>query len=688
MDNQFNQTLASELTLFLESEQFIFPKHEEVHIDLHCHDYNSNIPDELLGRILNVPETWLPTDKLIQSLARNGSDAFTITNHNNARSCFELLDKGLDVLVGAEFSCTVPDFDTGIHVLTYGFSPDQELKLNKLRKNLYSFLEYTAAENIPTTWAHPLYYYKSSGSPPLVFFDKLALLFERFEVLNGQRDTWQNLLVKHWIDTLNEDKLQKLSQSFGINPEQYCRNPIKKSYSGGSDSHMGIFCGMTGTRLYVPGLSERKKSEPLSSLCLEAIREGRMAPYGNHHHSERMTVTFLDYFSQIALNGKDPGLMRLILHKGSLNQKMIAMLVSNGFAELRRHKVTMNFIQLFHESLTGQAPHFTKRWFVPKVYKPVFDEVTGIAHHYNEQKTELASVYQESISAIFSNLMKVLSDRLSIKLQVLGKEHKLQDIDLAGLLEKLELPSELRSFLNDGKKTTTFADSSMKVPDIASFLDGLSFPFLASTVILSAHFTSSHVLYKSRELMNDFSEALGKLKHPKRMLWLTDTYDDANGVSTVLKSILKHIQLNNLPIDILVCSNHVKSEDHLVVIKPINEFVLPFYKQQPFRIPNFLELNTVFQKGEYDRVMCSTEGVMGLAALYLKYAYTIPAFFYIHTDWITFVKKVLTLDKASNDRVKRIIRAYYKLFDKLFVLNTDQKLWLTGKDGVQRVVCL
>ncbi|MBK7028908.1 MAG: hypothetical protein IPH45_06755 [Bacteroidales bacterium] len=241
MDNQFNQTLASELTLFLESEQFIFPKHEEVHIDLHCHDYNSNIPDELLGRILNVPETWLPTDKLIQSLARNGSDAFTITNHNNARSCFELLDKGLDVLVGAEFSCTVPDFDTGIHVLTYGFSSDQELKLNKLRKNLYSFLEYTAAENIPTTWAHPLYYYKSSGSPPLVFFDKLALLFERFEVLNGQRDTWQNLLVKHWIDTLNEDKLQKLSQSFGINPEQYCRNPIKKSYSGGSDSHMGIF---------------------------------------------------------------------------------------------------------------------------------------------------------------------------------------------------------------------------------------------------------------------------------------------------------------------------------------------------------------------------------------------------------------------------------------------------------------
>src|SRR3954464_11259369 len=60
-------------------------------IDLHCHDRNSDVPDETLGRILRVPETWLPTAKLLRTLKANGADALTITNHNNARSCWQAL---------------------------------------------------------------------------------------------------------------------------------------------------------------------------------------------------------------------------------------------------------------------------------------------------------------------------------------------------------------------------------------------------------------------------------------------------------------------------------------------------------------------------------------------------------------------------------------------------------------------
>ena len=56
-------------------------------IDLHCHDRNSDVPDETLGRLLRLPETWLPTKELVRTLRRHGSDAITITNHNNARSC-------------------------------------------------------------------------------------------------------------------------------------------------------------------------------------------------------------------------------------------------------------------------------------------------------------------------------------------------------------------------------------------------------------------------------------------------------------------------------------------------------------------------------------------------------------------------------------------------------------------------
>ena len=62
------------------------PDYDSLRIDLHCHDGNSDVPDELWGRILHLPETWLSTSDLVDTL-RPRTNTLTITNHNNARSC-------------------------------------------------------------------------------------------------------------------------------------------------------------------------------------------------------------------------------------------------------------------------------------------------------------------------------------------------------------------------------------------------------------------------------------------------------------------------------------------------------------------------------------------------------------------------------------------------------------------------
>ncbi len=85
MSSEFQQLLKAEQQQFLAEQQRRFPSHETLKIDLHCHDFNSDVPDELTGRILNVPETFLPSETLIRELSRNGCNAYTITNHNNAR---------------------------------------------------------------------------------------------------------------------------------------------------------------------------------------------------------------------------------------------------------------------------------------------------------------------------------------------------------------------------------------------------------------------------------------------------------------------------------------------------------------------------------------------------------------------------------------------------------------------------
>jgi glycosyltransferase involved in cell wall biosynthesis len=171
----------------------------------------------------------------------------------------------------------------------------------------------------------------------------------------------------------------------------------------------------------------------------------------------------------------------------------------------------------------------------------------------------------------------------------------------------------------------------------------------------------------------------GSWKRKGRLLWMTDTYGDKNGVSTVLTAILHEIRRRDLPVDLLVCSNTLQPEDHLIVIKSVTEFTMPVYRQQPFRIPNYLSIQRTFRHGDYNKIICSTEGPMGLAALWLKKVFSVEVSFYMHTDWMVFAKEVFSLEDAGLKMLQKILSIYYRHFDNIFVLNSDHRAWLTGK---------
>lgn len=673
----FSEEIVKMLDSFVEEQKHRFPQNETLKIDLHCHDHNSDVPDEQLGRILGVPETWIPTADLINVLKTNGCDTFTVTNHNNARSCWYLLEKGADVLVGAEFSCMVPDFKTGIHVLAYGFTPDQERKLNKYRTDVYRFQEFACENDIPTVWAHPLYHYKSSGLPPMEFFDKMALVFERFEVINGQRDSWQNMLVKTWIESLTEERIRWLARKTKIDPSRYCRNPYLKAYAAGSDSHMGIFTGLTGSYLHVPALEHRLKSSSRSALALEAIKRGDIAPFGSHNESEKLAIAFLDYFCQVGLNIQDPGLVRILLHKGTPREKFIAFLAGNACMEIKRHKTTTTFLNIFHGCFSGKTPARSKRFIVKKDYREVFDIALQMAIVRRDSPEKALRMFDVSIDRIFNILLKLLVRRAEKSIEKINRESNLSEMRIEDFVDKFEIPSHFRELFDERKGVLR---TELKGINLSEFFDNLSFPFLSSSVILAAFFASARVMYKSRPLLYEFARTHNVLVHPERTLWLTDTLEDSNGVAMVLKSMLHEIRKRNLPIDILTASNTLQSGDHLIVVKPLGEYRMGFYEQQPLRIPNLLEIHKIFKEGEYSRIICSTEGPLGLAALYLKLAYSVPAYFYVHTDWMMFAERVLKFNEQNKNRLRRILRAFYKGFDGLFVLNNDQRKWLVGKD--------
>jgi len=646
-------------------------------IDLHCHDHNSNVPDEALGRILGVPETWLPTDHLLSTLRKAGMTATTITNHNNARSCWEMMEKGIDVLPGAEFSCHIPDLDVGVHVLTYGFTPQQEEKLNVLRRNIYEFLEFTSDNEIPTVLAHPLDFYAPHGIPSLEKYEKIFLLFNNFEVMNGQRDTGSSLLTWEWLNSFDREQLEILEKRYNFSASTFCRDPWRKTGVGGSDDHFGVFAGRSGTLIGTSHLTpEQLSALKPSEIALSALKLGHVAPFGEWNDGRKLNLALLDYFAGLVLHLKDPGLGRILLHKGTPWQKISALTINNAIHEARRHRYTMRFLKTFHGAVRGQPPSMMTRFLLRRYQPELLKALEKLVKASDEGIGHLETPIAEEL---FTHFAGKLSKRLENKITSIGSSGLSEFGSLDGLVERLEIPSVLRTLIQPSERSQTRVGRKMSLPSVGEFFDGLSFPFLASGLVAGSMFATARVLHGKRTFSDTLAQKFPHMRAPQRVLWVTDTFADKNGVSSVLQLAQKYSLEKNLPIDFLVCHELLESEGNLKVVRPLSKFTLSFYPQQPFRIPNLAELQNIVDRGGYSSVICSTEGPMAAAALYFKHALRLPVYFYVHTDWIAFAQQNDALREVNQDRVRRLMRGLYSQFDGLFVLNSEQKRLFTGE---------
>jgi glycosyltransferase involved in cell wall biosynthesis len=674
LEQSFRPSLHMEFDVFLQQQSQRFAPENCLKIDLHCHDLNSDVPDELWGRILRLPETWLKTKKLVKLLKENGNQVTTITNHNNARSCWELKAKGIDVLVAAEFTCFFPEYDLFIHVLTYGFSQDQEAVLNTKRQNVYDFLRYAAAEDLVVIMPHPLYFYTRNEKIDLGLFEKLAVIFARFEVLNGQRDLWQSVLTLNWVQSLNPKKILGYAKKHNLNPTDFGVDPYKdKVLTGGSDDHTGIFAGQCGSYLYIENLAERLETTPASELALEALKKGNVAPFGQVGENQKLNVALLDYFSQVVTKIKDPGLFRIMLHRGSTWDKIGCFVVSNLLLEMQKHKKTMKFFSFVHDSLQGKKPNKLLKWQVSKDYKFCINQLETIADSKREGAEAFSDTVNLAIKELFTHLNRLIAKRIENAIKE-GNGIRFDSFSTEEITRKFEIPSQLTAlFLGDGKR-----QDNMSNIRIEKLLDNLSFPILISLVLAGSTLASTRVLYQNRPLLNQFAQHLGKNQHSNRALYLTDTLFDKNGVSTSLSGKLKEIQRADLPIDFLICHADAKPAPHLHVVRPITEFEVHRYGEQKIRIPDLMEIANIIYDGGYDRIICSTEGPMAAVSLFIQQMFNVPSYFFMHTDWVDFIKHTTDLNQHERDRVRRLMRALYNRYDGVFVLNPEHRDWLTG----------
>jgi hypothetical protein len=242
--------------------------------DLHLHSKHSNRPSEWILRQFRAPESYTEPLEVYRLCRERGMDFVTLSDHDSIDGALEIAH-----LPGTFLSCEVtvefPEDGCQIHCLAIGISEEQHREIQRLRCNVYELRDYFRSQDILHSVAHPLY--RVNDRLTLDHLEKLLVLFNRFEGLNGIHERRANDLVRRIFGSLTREVLEGLAERHRLEP---CGpTPWIKTFTGGSDDHGGVYIATTFTQ-----------TPPATTVAeyLEQIRLGRHEPGGETGSSLRL----------------------------------------------------------------------------------------------------------------------------------------------------------------------------------------------------------------------------------------------------------------------------------------------------------------------------------------------------------------------------------------------------------------
>jgi glycosyltransferase involved in cell wall biosynthesis len=332
-------------------------------VDMHVHSCHSKHPSEWLLQRLGAQESYTPTEKVYRLAKERGAAFVTLTDHNTIDGAMELVARHpQDCFVSTEATAYFPEDGCKIHVLCYGITPAQFDVIQKAREDIYNLRDYLCAENIACSVAHATF--NINDRLKLEHLEKLILLFDVFEGINGTEarignQTWQEVLR-----SLTPEKIQKLEEKYHIKP--WSDTPWRKGMTGGSDDHAGLFIGETFT------VARGRTPEEF----LNTVRAKRSLPGGRF--GDHKTVAYAIYkiaseFAQSKTNGAGapglPGMLAAILfNKQGPAFREWLFIKKLGFRSSACDRILSRFLNRLMEIAREAEAHETS-WQVDQSYQ-------------------------------------------------------------------------------------------------------------------------------------------------------------------------------------------------------------------------------------------------------------------------------------------------------------------------------
>ena len=577
--------------------------------DLHIHSRYSARSEEWLFRRLDFPDSYSDPRELHRQLLERGMDFVTITDHDTIEGCLQIADLQQS-FISEQITTYFPQDPCKIHILAWGISEAQHEEIVAVRDNVYELQTYLAAAQIAHAVAHPLY--SINGQLAASHLERLILLFQHFEAVNGLRDALLSELAQNLFGSLTREKIDKLADRHNLVPTH--PEPWQKTFTGGSDDHGGKFIASACTE--TPAADSAEK-------FLAHVRAGNCSAQGNggtplalshgfyntvscfiqdrfHEKLGPSAIVLEQMFSRF-MEGRDPTELTLT-EKG----RIFAQGVLSGkiFELVKPANVSM------WKELSG---YFQR----PEVKAKLAEELNGVSEP--ERRTFL--------------MANLVAEQLAFRL---FKKFVLQ-ISSGNMVESMQALTAIAPIL----------------------------------IILTPYIYGFHSQAPSRKwLRKIFQELTGEIPSAlqnRKRAWFTDTLEDVNGVATTIRKMAAAGAAAGKEL-IVVTSRSELNIDNIPIknFRPIGEFELPEYELQKLSFPPILQMLDYIQRKKFSEIIISTPGPIGLTALLAAKMLNLQTSGIYHTDFPQYVR-ILTEDSFLESAAWHYMHWFYGQLDTVFV---------------------
>lgn len=613
-------------------------------VDFHLHSHASNVTDYYAANSFAIPESYSDPLALHADLKARGMTLFTLTDHNSIDGVRMLLDKGIaDVFISSELTATFPEDGCNIHVTIANATEAQFAEANRLRANLYELVAWLdeqidtetargATNKLAYFMTHPLMStqnrpYGREGSLGLQHIEKAILLCNALEVRNGARTRHLNEFTHKLVSSLDRATIERLANKHGIAPKGPV--PWLKAVLSGSDDHSGINPGRTWTEF---NLHTSRRATP--NDLVDAIRERRTRPGGDHGGP----VTLAHAMLKLLHDGRKQG-------RGATGGKALA---AGGPADTLLRMVFDGDSVSLGEKLSFRA----KSWL-----RNALARLPSTGKHASKP-------FEQVLVAEIDALIGAPSFRA--ELSACTKTDDKIFLVVSTLINRL-FATYLRRLANSDRANVVCTIKEA-VALVSSNLF-VSLPYLVSYLHQSS----------DRDIVRDVRKAF-ELGESQRLVLVTDTFFDVNGVSRTIRRMLDESKRRGIDFVVATCLSEEEIELHcakpeiaalidqgrLKIFRSVVSLDFPRYEGLKVHVPPFLEMLRWLQEEGFTKMQISTPGTIGVAGLLAAKVLQIETSSTYHTSFPEYVED-FTKDISLEALAWKYMILFYHAVDEVVV---------------------